>query len=212
MMKRILSDAQTHKLISGALCLDFANTLYGHGGTPRHEYLHDFRALVEWSQHAGVLSAQDAAALLRAAARQPSVAIAVFTRAIALRETIFSIFAALAQNQNPKPDDLNALNIARLDASSHSRIKPTSEGFGWVWVDETALDRMLWRIVMSAAELLTSDRRARVRMCAGDTCDWLFVDQSRNHLRRWCSMHACGNRAKARRFLERKRKLGAKRR
>jgi predicted RNA-binding Zn ribbon-like protein len=41
-----------------------------------------------------------------------------------------------------------------------------------------------------------------VRACGG--CGWLFLDTSKNHSRRWCSMDACGNQAKARRHYRRR--------
>ena len=34
-------------------------------------------------------------------------------------------------------------------------------------------------------------------------CTWIFLDETKNHSRRWCSMRDCGNRAKARRHYER---------
>ena len=39
----------------------------------------------------------------------------------------------------------------------------------------------------------------RLKCCPGDECGWLFVDETGNARRRWCSMAACGNRTKARR-------------
>ncbi len=44
----------------------------------------------------------------------------------------------------------------------------------------------------------------RTRICP--TCDWLFVDNSKNRSRLWCDMKVCGNRAKARAHYERKRR------
>jgi predicted RNA-binding Zn ribbon-like protein len=58
---------------------------------------------------------------------------------------------------------------------------------------------------LAAAELLVSDIRAQIHECGGEGCGWLFLDTSRNHRRRWCTMQGCGNRAKARRFYERTR-------
>jgi predicted RNA-binding Zn ribbon-like protein len=58
---------------------------------------------------------------------------------------------------------------------------------------------MLWPIAQSAADLMTSDKRNSVRQCGADDCAWLFLDESRNHSRRWCDMKTCGNRQKARR-------------
>jgi predicted RNA-binding Zn ribbon-like protein len=208
-MAALQSEAEKHHLIAGVLCLNFANTLYGHGKTPIHEYLADYRDLAIWSRRAGILSDLDLEALLREASRRPAEAAAVFQRAIALREMIHRIFNAVAHHERPKPADLVALNAARNEAFSHSQIVPMPRGFSMGWMDPHALERMLWPIALSAAELLTSADVDRVRQCGG--CDWLFVDTSRNHLRRWCSMSVCGNRAKVRRFIERKRQMARRR-
>ena len=48
------------------------------------------------------------------------------------------------------------------------------------------------------------ERLDRVRRCANDVCLWLFLDDSKSGNRRWCSMSACGNRAKAHRHYARK--------
>jgi predicted RNA-binding Zn ribbon-like protein len=79
--------------------------------------------------------------------------------------------------------------------------------FGWVWVGiEDDLTGFLWPVARAAAELLTSGQVVRLRECAGDPCGWLFLDLSKNGSRRWCDMADCGNRAKARRYRERKKK------
>ena len=36
-----------------------------------------------------------------------------------------------------------------------------------------------------------------VRKCEGEGCTLWFLDLSKAHARRWCSMAVCGNRAKA---------------
>ncbi|MCK4470533.1 MAG: CGNR zinc finger domain-containing protein, partial [Anaerolineae bacterium] len=91
------------------------------------------------------------------------------------------------------------------EALSRLEIRPSADRFEWAWVlGENDLDRMLWPIVRSAAELLTSGDLRKVRQCAREGCDWLFVDASKNHSRRWCSMNMCGSRVKARRYYQRK--------
>jgi predicted RNA-binding Zn ribbon-like protein len=67
------------------------------------------------------------------------------------------------------------------------------------------VETCLATIARDAVELLTSPLARRVRECAADDCALLFVDVSRGGRRRWCSMQACGNRAKARGFRERTR-------
>jgi len=86
----------------------------------------------------------------------------------------------------------------------NSRLTRQGDGFHWALARDVALDRPLWPIARSAVELLTSDDEVRlVRECASATCEWLFVDRTRNHSRRWCDMNDCGNRAKQKRLRER---------
>ena len=210
LLDKIISEAATHRLIGGALCLNFANTINGHSRATPHEYLGAYPDLVVWSRRAGLLTDAEAERLLRLAEERMREAATALKRAIELRETIFRVFSAVALERAPKPADIATLNEARLRALNHSTIRPTSDGYRVDWIDKSALDRMLWPIALSAAELLTSPNVARVRECNGDRCDWLFVDTSRNHLRRWCSMDECGNRAKSQRFLARARQRRAR--
>jgi predicted RNA-binding Zn ribbon-like protein len=200
-----MKEAEHHRLIGGALCLDFANTLVGHGAAPRHEYLMDYKDLVLWSRRARVLTLSEANSLIREALRRPSKSIAVFKKALILREMVYRIFSAVARKTKPKRADLNHLNASRLESLYSSSIIQTKKRFLLQWTDPMALDRMLWPIVLSATELLTFAELNDVKQCAGEGCDWLFLDTSRNHLRRWCSMDECGNRAKMRRRYARTR-------
>ena len=92
------------------------------------------------------------------------------------------------------------ISLGRV-TGNHSRLVHSGTGFALEWEVGDALDSMLWRITRSAMELLTSDELKYVKQCG--RCDWLFVDRSRNHKRRWCSMNACGNRVKMARRYER---------
>ena len=65
------------------------------------------------------------------------------------------------------------------------------------------LYRLLAAVIKSAIELLTSPDLDRLRICAADTCAWLFLDTTKNRTRRWCDMKVCGNREKMRRFRAR---------
>ena len=193
-------DAENHHLIGGALCLDFANTLYGHTESI-HEYLFDYRDLVLWSRHVDILSPQKAEILLSKWEQAPAESEAVFRQAIQIRETVFRVFANLAHDESPLEDDLIHLHHIWVENQSHSKLEQTEAGFALGWEDADALDAMLWPITRSTLKLLTSDEFKRVKQCG--RCDWLFLDRSRNQSRRWCSMDACGNRIKMARRYER---------
>ncbi|WP_113699998.1 CGNR zinc finger domain-containing protein [Nonomuraea lactucae] len=44
----------------------------------------------------------------------------------------------------------------------------------------------------------------RLKVCAEITCQWAFIDASKNRSRSWCSMRVCGNRTKTRAYRARK--------
>jgi predicted RNA-binding Zn ribbon-like protein len=192
-------EAENHRLVGGELCLDFANTLNGHARLPHHEYLHDYRDTVLWGRHAGVLPPDAAGTLLGEAAHRPAEAEIVYRRGLELREVIFRIFASLSGGRPVLESDLERLNATWRDGHAHACLVVSSGGFSLGWDDEPCLERLLRAVAASAIHLLASPQSLQVRSCAGANCDWLFVDASRNHLRRWCSMDECGNRAKMRR-------------
>ncbi len=57
-------------------------------------------------------------------------------------------------------------------------------------------EALLQPIGDALAALLVEEDFAHVKACAGPACTLLFVDHTRAHTRRWCSMEICGNRAK----------------
>ncbi|HEY6630588.1 MAG TPA: CGNR zinc finger domain-containing protein, partial [Rhizobiaceae bacterium] len=59
-------------------------------------------------------------------------------------------------------------------------------------------------LAVSALSLLAGEAWKRIRICGN--CRWLFLDRSRNASRLWCDMSVCGNRHKARRHYERRKK------
>jgi predicted RNA-binding Zn ribbon-like protein len=196
------------RLVGGALCLDFANTVGGRGGDPPDEYLFGYADLVAWGQYVGMLSEDQAARLRATAERRPEEAAEVFGTALRLRDTLYRAFSAAARGEVPRRTDLDALGRAYGEAMAHARLAPSDGQIGWSWAEHSgALARVLWPVARSAVELLTSDALGRVKECPGATgpCTWLFVDTSKNAVRRWCSMaEGCGGVAKARRRTARR--------
>jgi hypothetical protein len=81
------------------------------------------------------------------------------------------------------------------------RLMPLSRGTA-----DTVLASMLAAAMLAAvAESVASGTWNRLKVCKDPDCRWAYYDQSRNRSRAWCSMAACGNRAKARAFRSRAR-------
>ena len=203
-MDETVTKASTLKLLGGRICLNFANTADWHASDHPVEFLTSYSELVLWSHHAGILTEQHTALLIKEASHRSKEASAVIKRSISLREAIYRIFSAISHGNMPQEDDLATFNTELSKALARSQIIVEAEEFAWNWTGkEDAIDRMLWPIVHDAARLLTSKERYRVGQCIDDKCGWLFLDTSRNRSRRWCSMKDCGNRAKVRRHYKR---------
>lgn len=192
-------------LRAGDISLDFVNTASDRTAAGLKEKLREYGDLVTWAERVEVAGPDRAKRLRRAAAASPAEAEAVLKRARVLREAIYRIFAGGA----PAESDLAVVGEAAGRAAAERRLVAAGAGYRFAWPEGDRLDQILWPVALSAAELLTSEDRARVKACASETCDWLFLDMSRNRSRRWCDMEVCGNRAKARRFNERQKRASS---
>ena len=85
------------------------------------------------AEQAQVLTEQEAQQLLEKAARHPSEATRVLKRAVEVREAIFRIFKAVAEDESPEEEDLVTLSAVVADAQKHAQIVPDTHGFRWDW-------------------------------------------------------------------------------
>jgi len=187
-------------LVGGNLALDFTNTVDVHGESRRYDHLFPgYGNLIGWALHADVVTNDDADELMHLAKREPREAAAVRRRAVALRKAIFEA----VRNHIPIPEEsLSVLNHEWQLAIDHRHLGSDSS---WTWDERVLLDRVLWSISSAALELLTSPLHDRIRTCASPTCDWLFVDSTKNGSRRFCRADVCGNRTRVQRFRAEKR-------
>jgi predicted RNA-binding Zn ribbon-like protein len=192
------------ELTGGALCLDFTNTMArGAEEGSRDRCWSSYEDLVAWSREAGALESQQASRMLGRGRMRSAEATAALQHARSLREALFAVFSASAAGRAVPGEALEELNERLPMALSKLRLVKQRRGYSWSWRDASpALEAMLWPVVRSAAELLTSAELSRVRECAAERCAWLFLDKSKNQSRRWCDMAVCGNRDKARRHRE----------
>jgi predicted RNA-binding Zn ribbon-like protein len=192
-------EAWTFDFSGGHLAIDFANTVSGRHTPAPIERLRAYDDLVAFALQAHLITAPEERRLRAWAAGNPDRAAAIHARGLRLRDALYNLFSAVAQGKRPNAADLIQLN----EGVSSMRVGDRLE---WTWQSGSdAPDAMLLPVLLAALELLLSDRRSRVRICAADDCMWIFLDSSKNNSRRWCSMNQCGNRAKTRRFYARQR-------
>ena len=187
--------------IGGHAALDFCNTWAGWGRppSPRREWLADYGRFALWAGYADLLDEATATRLRRTAARRPDEAGQELTRARTLRS---ALHAAVLE-----PDDARALGKVSTfvrESSELAVLRPGRDGRPrWELRPSAGLALPTLAVARAAAALLTGPELRLVKVCPGEDCGWLFLD--RKGRRRWCSMSACGNRAKVRAYAERHR-------
>ncbi len=208
------------KFVGGDPSLDFINTVDWTPSGLEHDRLGSYERLVTWARGAGVVSDAAAHALRQAAASDRKKADTAYESARLTRWALHETFYAVATRQAkllaqslPEFNRLLSRALLHLEVSVAPQAgRRAGAALKWEWRGMSdQLEGVLWPVVRAAASLLASPDAARVRMCAGPDCGWLYVDRSRNGLRRWCEMKTCGTLSKsrnraARRHLARSRK------
>jgi predicted RNA-binding Zn ribbon-like protein len=188
----------------GSLALDLANT-WGDRSDPGKDGLKSYRDLLDWAHGAGLVGERERGELEKLAHRDADTSIRVFRGALDLRDTVFSLCTTIAGGGSPSERNVAALNAA-VQTVPRQQLCCGVDCCEWEWpAGEPDLRQVLWPVIQSAADLVTSPDVARIRECGAPDCNWLFLDHSRGGRRRWCDMSTCGNRAKARRYYERHR-------
>jgi predicted RNA-binding Zn ribbon-like protein len=177
---------------SAELCIEFVNTLVG---TPSSggEQLGTYGDLLGWGLDHGSVTPETLGLLQLAASLRASEAEKVILRSRRFREAIRVILL-----DERRVDGLEEVTENLQRYLPLQTLRWIDGKARWVWPDRLDLERILWPVAQSVLDLMTSDRRKRVRACIG--CKQLFLDTSKNKQRRWCEMSSCGNRDKARAF------------
>jgi len=182
--------------LGGRPALDFVNTR-------RERWRRDVDCLlspddvVEWLERAELLPPSRAAAAVPAG---------LLTGARGLREAIDGGVRAALAERPPDPAALTVIDDWLVFAGSRPALVAGPDGLPRL-SERAAADsprRALGMVALDAARMLgIPEERARLRVCASETCSARFYDRSPAGRRRWCSMALCGNAAKARRHRAR---------
>jgi predicted RNA-binding Zn ribbon-like protein len=191
-IKRFLIPAQP-----AGLSVDFVNTRYWRGSDTPTETFATMEDVIAWCRDNAGIPASMIDAFRAKHLRNEETALA---GAIALRELLFRLYLANAEGVEPEKGDLAALREYLGAAAPRRELSRAGGRYEWAVDGQNCnLFDLLSPVLWSATDLLGGTGIARLKRCANDQCKWLFVDDSKNGSRRWCSMSSCGNRAKAHR-------------
>jgi predicted RNA-binding Zn ribbon-like protein len=188
-----------HDAVPLETAFDFLNTLELEDGA-LVERLTSLDTAARWLADAAVVP--DATPIL-ALGRTAPARDAALQRIIGTRTALRDVAHAVAHEVAPPAEAIAEVNRA-LGARERIQLVAAADGvrLGHSHVGDP-IDDALARIAEPIVREIGDGHDDRIRICANDTCRWIFFDESRAGRRRWCDMATCGNRAKARRHRER---------
>lgn len=190
-------------LIAGEIALDFVNTVTGRDVAAR-DWLADYQCLLDWAGFCVEFDVRDLETLHEIATCDPGDANAALVRAGHFREALCRALYAIVKTKPPQHKDQVEIEGVYQNAMNAAQIQWGSAGCRVVWTPRrSGLDLIVHVVAVHAIGLLADLDSGRMRICDGRNCGWMFLDTSRNGLRRWCDMRTCGNVAKAHRHYRR---------
>ena len=124
----------------------------------------------------------------------------ISTEHVALREGLYRVFGPIASGDEPDPAALAFVTQRAAHAIGSGLLIRGEPAYRLAWEADSLESVANW-LADEAVQLLRSTTARRLGACDG--CGWLFLDTSRAHGRRWCSMNVCGVRDKMRRYHQR---------
>jgi predicted RNA-binding Zn ribbon-like protein len=96
-----------------------------------------------------------------------------------------------------------AAELRKVAARLRTRLEISDDGTVAAVPDGTGPAAALARILLIASAAGTAGTWSRLKACSAADCLWAFYDRSPTRSGRWCSMRACGARAKSRSYRQR---------
>jgi predicted RNA-binding Zn ribbon-like protein len=197
--------------VADAKGIDFLNSIATPVDVPV-EWLGSGEDLLSWLKEAHLVP-NDVLNTFRASA-MPGELDAVAAQARSLREW-FRGFVRKHSGKSLKPGALKEVQplnrILERDETFGQVIVDNEDGFAGgslhlKWVEQRrwrSPENLLLPIAREIANVICREDFRLVRACEGHSCTLMFVDRTKSHRRRWCSMAVCGNRAKQAALRER---------
>jgi predicted RNA-binding Zn ribbon-like protein len=188
-----------HDAVPLETAFDFLNTLELENGA-LVERLTSLDTAATWLADAGVVPD---ATVIAGLGRSSAAREAALDRLITARTALRDVAHAVAHEEAPPRRAIDEVNRA-LASRERIELVASDDGvrLGHSHVGD-AIDDVLARIAEPIVREIGNGHDDRIRICANDTCRWIFYDESRAGRRRWCDMATCGNRAKAQRHRAR---------
>jgi len=190
-------------LIGNNLFLDFVNTQKMRDGQP-FETLESFADFVAWATAVKLLEPGQAEDLFEKW-NDESLTGKFLQETVRFRNLLRELAENIAGGKEISEETIRAINARLKKQSGFTELEKGENGFEKRFrFDLSEPSKLLQPVAESAADFLCYGNFEFLRKCESSACVLFFYDTTKNHKRRWCSMKACGNQAKAAAFYKRK--------
>lgn len=200
-----MSEAETQPLLlADHPALEFLNSTFGPVGEVR-ELIGDGRALLTWLAEATLLGEPDVARIRRRLGSQALEQLAHEARAF--RSWVTDWLERWRERPgDPYEPELRRLNAMLRQARDFRELQRVGTRFALISRrhDDSGAE-LLAMLAGHVASLIAEEDPALVKRCASSACTLWFLDRTKAHRRRFCSVSACGNREKVAAFRARQR-------
>jgi predicted RNA-binding Zn ribbon-like protein len=196
-------ETEKFSLIANNLFLDFVNTQKMRDGRP-FETLQTFADFLAWTVAVELLETGQAKDLFEKWGGKNTTG-EFLRKTVKFRDILRETAANIASGNEISTPAISAINEELKKESGFTELEKSENGFEKRFrFDLSEPSKLLQPVAGSAADFLCYANFALLRKCESPSCVLYFYDTTRNHRRRWCSMKACGNQAKAAAFYRRK--------
>ncbi len=197
---------QTMSIDGNCLVFNFINTVHSRAdGDEPFEYLSSYEKLMEWCERLEVMPPDRIKKLSTISDSNPEEAENSLDEMIKVRGMLYRFFSEIAAGQQVEKSYLDDFNQEMSQSLTNLRFISEGKDLRLDWeTEKTDLKEPLWRVMKSAYDALTEETFERIKEC--EACGWVFLDQSKNRSRRWCSMESCGSTHKAKKYYHRKKR------
>jgi len=182
--------------------LDFVNTEIIASGE-RVDLLTSFADFVRWLQAATLPTSAEALAAEKRWGDAPEGKKA-FNEAVLLRNTLRTTADRLVAGKPVDRTSIEQINRVLASRPGYQQVELTgNKVVSRLHTLSESARHLIVPIAESAAWLLEHGDMSLLRRCENPDCILYFYDTTKNKRRRWCSMDACGSRAKAAAYYRR---------
>jgi len=192
-------------LDGGNAGLDFVNSGYGTEAGQLTERLHSYNDLLLLSARTGIIDNKMHMALRAEARSHPRRASAALAEAKIVRGALYEILKAAVGLPPVEKNSraLNTFNSYLSETLQHRKVTLHQQQFISEWnITGIDLKQPLRIFILAVYDLITGPYQMYIKQCGA--CEWFFVDQTKNHKKRWCTMKSCGNAEKTKRYYIKK--------